>query len=56
MTRRETITTERMAGAPVARAEDAFRLVYAEVFAEPPYGETAADVAASFRRLRSPDP
>ncbi|MDT0342074.1 GNAT family N-acetyltransferase [Streptomyces litchfieldiae] len=42
-----------MDGPSAARAEDAFRLVYAEVFAEPPYHETAADVAAAFRRFHS---
>ncbi|TDC79101.1 GNAT family N-acetyltransferase [Streptomyces hainanensis] len=42
-----------MDGTMAARAEDAFRLVYAEVFAEPPYRETADDVAAAFRRFRA---
>ncbi|QDY80938.1 GNAT family N-acetyltransferase [Streptomyces qinzhouensis] len=41
-----------MDGPSAVRAEDALRLIYAEVFAEPPYGETAADLAASFRRFR----
>ncbi|MFI9718758.1 GNAT family N-acetyltransferase [Streptomyces sp. NPDC052396] len=35
------------------QAEDAIRLVYAEVFAEPPYNETENEVAATFRRFRS---
>ncbi|WP_409469383.1 GNAT family N-acetyltransferase [Streptomyces sp. HC307] len=42
-----------MDGPAAAQAEDAFRLVYAEAFAEPPYNETADDVAATFRRFRS---
>ncbi len=53
MTQQATITAERMDGSAAARAEDAFRLVYTEVFAEPPYNETADDVAATFRRFRS---
>lgn len=53
MTQQGAITIERMDGPAAARAEDAFRLVYAEAFAEPPYGETADDVAATFRRFRS---
>lgn len=36
-----------------AQAAGAFKLVYAEAFAEPPYNETADDVAATFRRFRS---
>ncbi|MGV9311587.1 GNAT family N-acetyltransferase [Streptomyces sp. NPDC003691] len=43
---------ERLDGPAAARAEDAFRLVYTEVFAEPPYGETDADVAVAFERFR----
>ncbi|WP_328871198.1 GNAT family N-acetyltransferase [Streptomyces sp. NBC_00287] len=42
-----------MDGPAAAQAEDAFRLVYAEAFGEPPYNETADDVAATFRRFRS---
>jgi ribosomal protein S18 acetylase RimI-like enzyme len=42
-----------MDGPAAAQAEDAFRLVYAEAFAEPPYNETEDDVAATFRRFRS---
>ncbi|PKV76992.1 GNAT family N-acetyltransferase [Streptomyces sp. TLI_146] len=53
MTQRATITIERVDGPAAARAEDAFRLVYAEAFAEPPYHETADDVAAAFRTFRS---
>jgi GNAT superfamily N-acetyltransferase len=48
-----TITIEALSGSESAQAEEAFRLVYAEVFAEPPYGETAGDVADTFRRFRS---
>lgn len=40
-------------GPAAARSEAAFRLVYAEVFAEAPYGETPESVAATFRRFRS---
>lgn len=36
-----------------AEVEDAFRLVYAEAFAELPYSETADDIGAAFRRFRS---
>lgn len=53
MTRQEIITVERMDGSAAAQAEDAFRLVYAEAFAEPPYNENEDDVAAAFRRFRS---
>ncbi|WP_254711849.1 GNAT family N-acetyltransferase [Streptomyces sp. TRM64462] len=44
---------ERMDGPAAAQAEDAFKVVYAEAFAEPPYKETADDVAAAFRRFQS---
>ncbi|WP_424891254.1 GNAT family N-acetyltransferase [Streptomyces sp. XH2] len=47
------IAVEPLDGPAAARAEDAFRLVYASVFAEPPYNETEGDVAAGFRRFRS---
>ncbi len=40
-------------GSGAAQAEEAFRLVYAEAFAGPPYNETEGDVAANFRRFRS---
>ncbi|MGP4085059.1 GNAT family N-acetyltransferase [Streptomyces sp. KR55] len=53
MTQQGTIGIERMDGPAAAQAEDAFRLIYAEAFAEPPYDETADDVAAAFRRFRS---
>ncbi|MFJ9851231.1 GNAT family N-acetyltransferase [Streptomyces sp. NPDC101150] len=42
-----------MDGPAAAQAEDAFRLIYAEAFAEPPYHETEDDVAAAFRRFPS---
>ncbi|MFE0102748.1 GNAT family N-acetyltransferase [Streptomyces sp. NPDC059009] len=53
MTQQTTITVERLDGPAAARSEAAFRLVYAEAFAEPPYHETEEDVAAAFRRFRS---
>ncbi|MBF6047731.1 GNAT family N-acetyltransferase [Streptomyces sp. NRRL B-1677] len=53
MTEHETITVEQLDGPAAAEAEGSFRLVYAEAFAEPPYNETGADVAATFRRFRS---
>ncbi|WP_431044284.1 GNAT family N-acetyltransferase [Streptomyces sp. P1-3] len=49
----ETIGVERMDGAAAAQAEAAFRLVYAEAFAEPPYNETPKGVEATFRHFRS---
>lgn len=52
MTPHGTVTVERMDGSAAAQAVDAFRLVYADVFAEPPYNETADDVTAAFRRFR----
>ncbi|MBT2443965.1 GNAT family N-acetyltransferase [Streptomyces sp. ISL-36] len=51
MTEQGTIAIERMDGSAVVQAEDAFKLIYAEAFAEPPYNETAADVVAAFRRF-----
>ncbi|TGB08328.1 GNAT family N-acetyltransferase [Streptomyces sp. MZ04] len=53
MIQEEAISVEGMDGNAATRAEQAFALVYAEAFAELPYGETAADVAAAFRRFRS---
>ncbi|KUJ65380.1 acetyltransferase [Streptomyces albus subsp. albus] len=38
-----------MGGSAAARAEDAFRLIFADAFAEPPYHETEDDVTAAFR-------
>ncbi|WP_037952939.1 GNAT family N-acetyltransferase [Streptomyces sp. PRh5] len=49
----EMIAVERMDGAVAARAESAFRVVYAEVFAEKPYEETPKSIDANFRRYRS---
>ncbi|WDV51728.1 GNAT family N-acetyltransferase [Streptomyces coeruleorubidus] len=53
MTPRGTILVEPMDGSAAAQTEDAFRLIYADVFAQPPYNETAEDVSATFRRFRS---
>ncbi|MFJ6793925.1 GNAT family N-acetyltransferase [Streptomyces sp. NPDC091268] len=53
MAPQEAIAVERMDGSAAARAEDAFRAVYADVFAEPPYGESSDDVAATFDRFRA---
>ncbi|MEU9718312.1 GNAT family N-acetyltransferase [Streptomyces sp. NPDC047976] len=53
MSQSAQFSIERLDGPAAAKAEDAFRLVYAEAFAEPPYGETEADVSAAFRRFRS---
>ncbi|MEU6482440.1 GNAT family N-acetyltransferase [Streptomyces sp. NPDC046887] len=49
----EQIAVQRLDGPAAAGAEEAFRLVYAETFAEPPYEETGTEVAAAFRRFRS---
>jgi GNAT superfamily N-acetyltransferase len=51
MTQQGTIAVERMDGSAAAQAEGAFRVIYAEAFAEPPYDETEDDVAAAFRRF-----
>ncbi|MGY5124847.1 GNAT family N-acetyltransferase [Streptomyces nigrescens] len=53
MTVSEKITVEASDGPAAARSEPAFRLVYAEVFAEEPYGESPESVEATFRRFRS---
>ncbi|MFI6878502.1 GNAT family N-acetyltransferase [Streptomyces sp. NPDC050400] len=45
------ITAETMDGPAAARATAAFRLVYADVFARPPYDETPDDVTAAFERF-----
>lgn len=47
------VTVRRLDGGAAREAESAFRSVYAEAFAEPPYGETEAGVSATFRRFRS---
>ncbi|KAB7849917.1 GNAT family N-acetyltransferase [Streptomyces mobaraensis] len=44
---------EAMDGPAAVRAVDAFRLVYAEAFAEPPYRETEADIALTFDRFHA---
>lgn len=49
----ETIAVEGLDGSAAGRSEPAFRLVYAEVFAEAPYEESPASVEATFRRFRS---
>ncbi|MFB6439176.1 GNAT family N-acetyltransferase [Streptomyces sp. NPDC056411] len=49
----EAITVEPLDGPATSRAEAAFRLVYAEVFAEAPYEESPEAVEATFRRFRS---
>ncbi|MGW4505374.1 GNAT family N-acetyltransferase [Streptomyces sp. NPDC004436] len=49
----DAVRVSRLDGPAAARAEDLFRLVYAEAFAEPPYRESAADVEAAFRRFRT---
>ncbi|MFE1914441.1 GNAT family N-acetyltransferase [Streptomyces anandii] len=50
---REQCTVEGLDGSASAAVEQAFRLVYAEVFSEAPYNEREDDVAAAFRRFRS---
>ncbi|MFD5061902.1 MULTISPECIES: GNAT family N-acetyltransferase [unclassified Streptomyces] len=52
MTPQGIITVERIDGSAAAQAEDSFRRVYADVFAEPPYNEAADDVAATFQHFR----
>lgn len=47
------MTVEHLDGPGAARLEEAFRLVYAEAFAEAPYDEGPDDVAAAFRRFRT---
>ncbi|GHB72610.1 hypothetical protein GCM10010377_73840 [Streptomyces viridiviolaceus] len=51
MAQQGIVAMERMDGSAAVRAEDAFELIYAEAFAEPPYNETEDDVAAAFRRF-----
>ncbi|MFE4632989.1 GNAT family N-acetyltransferase [Streptomyces sp. NPDC056773] len=51
MTSREVLVAGPVDGPAALRDADAFRLVYAEAFAEPPYEETAQDVAAAFDRF-----
>lgn len=47
------VSVELLDGPAAAEVEVAFRLVYAEAFAEPPYNENETDVSAAFRRFRS---
>ncbi|MEV7616856.1 GNAT family N-acetyltransferase [Streptomyces sp. NPDC089799] len=47
----EEVAVVRLDGPAAAADEEAFRLVYAEVFAGPPYFETEETVAAAFRRF-----
>ncbi|WP_330300236.1 GNAT family N-acetyltransferase [Streptomyces sp. NBC_00503] len=51
MTQQGIIARERLDGPAAVEAEGAFRVIYAEAFAEAPYNETADDVAAAFRRF-----
>ncbi|MFD9728029.1 GNAT family N-acetyltransferase [Streptomyces sp. NPDC059072] len=51
MTQQQAFEIGHMEGRAAIQSEDAFRLVYAEAFAEPPYDETEEDVAAAFRRF-----
>ncbi|MFF2328178.1 MULTISPECIES: GNAT family N-acetyltransferase [unclassified Streptomyces] len=53
MSQSPAITVRRLDGRAAAEAEAAFRTVYAEAFAEPPYEETEAQVSAAFRRFCS---
>ncbi|MEU7056292.1 GNAT family N-acetyltransferase [Streptomyces sp. NPDC046197] len=53
MTGEGAVTVETPDGKAAAEAEEAFRLVYADAFAGPPYNETEEDVARAFRRFRS---
>ncbi|MGW8761005.1 GNAT family N-acetyltransferase [Streptomyces sp. NPDC055815] len=51
MTAQAAIAMERMDGSTATHVMEAFKLIYAEVFAEPPYSETEDGVAAAFRRF-----
>ncbi|WP_326737578.1 GNAT family N-acetyltransferase [Streptomyces sp. NBC_01022] len=51
MRQQETFPIARMDGPAAAQVEDAFRLIYAEAFAESPYNETEDEVAAAFRHF-----
>ncbi|MEK2475843.1 GNAT family protein [Streptomyces noursei] len=53
MSHPDPLTVARLDGPAAEEAEGDFTLVYAEVFAEPPYCETEDDVVATFRRFRS---
>jgi GNAT superfamily N-acetyltransferase len=51
VTQQGIIAVERMDGSAAVQAADAFRLIYADAFAEPPHNESEDDVAAAFRRF-----
>ncbi|MEV8230110.1 GNAT family N-acetyltransferase [Streptomyces sp. NPDC079167] len=51
MTRQGAVGVQQMDGSAAVRAEEAFRTVYAEAFAEPPHDEGEDGVAAAFRRF-----
>ncbi|MFI0419001.1 GNAT family N-acetyltransferase [Spongiactinospora sp. 9N601] len=53
MGRDEGLSVDRLNGMAAGQAENDFRSVYAEAFAEPPYNETASDIEAGFRRFRA---
>ncbi|MFF2845099.1 GNAT family N-acetyltransferase [Streptomyces sp. NPDC058001] len=53
MRQKGTILIEGLDGPAAEQAADAIRLVYAEVFAEPPYNESERGVAATFRHFGS---
>ncbi|WAZ19757.1 GNAT family N-acetyltransferase [Streptomyces cinnabarinus] len=53
MGRQVTVEVELVEGPAAARYEEAFRLIYAEAFAGPPYRVTAADVTDAFRHFPS---
>lgn len=53
MTTSEAITVKPLGGSAAGQSEPAFRLIYAEVFAEEPYAETPESVEAAFHRFRS---
>ncbi|MFH8616956.1 GNAT family N-acetyltransferase [Streptomyces sp. NPDC017979] len=52
-TQQGPVTVDRLDGPGAAPLADAFGLVYAEAFAEPPYGEGPDDVATALRRFRA---
>lgn len=52
MTQSVDIGIEQLDGTAAVLAEGALRLVYAEVFAAPPYAETEVGVSDAFRRFR----
>ncbi|GAA2979215.1 GNAT family N-acetyltransferase [Kitasatospora sp. NPDC127116] len=48
-----TVTVQLLNGEQTAELESELKKVFAEAFAEPPYGEGPADVERAFRRFRS---